>query len=57
MSNYVSTIYGLCKKLFKCNWTYKLLVYAGDVNLLCETINIIKEHIEALLDASKESGR
>jgi hypothetical protein len=51
----LSTVYA--KKLLKCNWTHKLLVYAGDVNLLCETINIVKEHIEALLDASKEIGR
>jgi hypothetical protein len=38
------------------NGTHQLLVYADEVILLGENINIIKKNAEAVLDASKEIG-
>jgi hypothetical protein len=40
----------------KLNGTHQLLVYANDVNLLCDNIDTIKENTETLTDACKEFG-
>jgi len=37
--------------------SYQLLVYAADVNILEGSVHIVKENAEALIGASKESGR
>jgi hypothetical protein len=44
------------KEGMELNGTHHLLVYADDINLLGENINIIKKNAEALLDARKEIG-
>ena len=38
------------------NGTHQLLVYANDVNMLGESIHVVKEKAEALVVASKEIG-
>jgi hypothetical protein len=43
------------KEVLDLNGTHQLLVYADDVSLLVEKINIIKKNAEALLGASKEN--
>jgi hypothetical protein len=40
----------------KLNGTHQLLVYAADVNLLGDNIDITKKNIETLIDASKQVG-
>jgi hypothetical protein len=40
----------------KLSGTHQLLVYADDVNLLADNINIIKKITETLIDASKKFG-
>jgi hypothetical protein len=38
------------------NGTHQLLVYADDINLLGDSVNIIKENSETLLEASRDIG-
>jgi hypothetical protein len=44
------------KEGLELNGTHQFLVYADDINLLGENINIIMKNLEALLDTSKEIG-
>jgi hypothetical protein len=41
----------------KLNGTHQLLVYANDVNLLGDNIDIINQNAETLSDARKEAGQ
>jgi hypothetical protein len=38
----------------KLNGTHQLLVYADDVNVLCDNIDTMKRNTQTLIDASKE---
>jgi hypothetical protein len=38
------------------NGTHQLLVYADDVNLLCDSVNTIKENTGTILQASRDIG-
>jgi hypothetical protein len=40
----------------KLNGTHQLLVYADDVNLLGDNVDIIKKNTETLIGAGKEVG-
>jgi hypothetical protein len=40
----------------KLNGTHQLLIYADDVNLLDDNIDVMKKNMETLTDASKEVG-
>jgi hypothetical protein len=40
----------------KLNGTHQFLVYADDINILGESVQCIKENVEALVVANKEIG-
>jgi hypothetical protein len=44
------------KVTLELNAIHQLSVYADDINLLCNSINTIKENIETLLEASRDVG-
>jgi hypothetical protein len=44
------------RKVEEIKWTHRMLVYAQDMNLLGDNIDIIKKNTETLIDASKEVG-
>jgi len=41
---------------FKLNGTHQLLAYADDVNILGGSVHTVKENVETLVVASKETG-
>ena len=52
----IRTVHQVNQDGLKLNGTQQLLVYADYVNILGESVNIIKENAEALIVASKEIG-
>jgi hypothetical protein len=38
------------------NGTHQLLVYAGDINFLGDSIDSIRENVETLLESSRDVG-
>jgi hypothetical protein len=40
----------------KLNGTHQLLMFANDLNLLCDNIDTIKNYMETLIDVSKAVG-
>jgi biotin operon repressor len=40
----------------KLNWTFHLLVYSDDMNVLGDKLSTTKKNTESLIDASKDVG-